>query len=127
MSDLDDLPAAFGESLGLGALRWSDRDTLSLAFESGETLGLERRIDRQQVLVYVARAIEVGVDADAVMQEALRLCHYGRGLPVAVRPGLAGRDRLVFLLKLPFADATLPALNERIELLLDLQRRAFGA
>ncbi len=125
MSDGAEIPALLGEAMGMGPLAWSEQDVLVLELESGNRLYLERELDKDALLIYLARGIEVGQDAEGIMIRALELCHYARGQSLPVHPGMASGDRLLFLVRMPLADATLPALEAAIDLLMDLQQRAF--
>lgn len=127
MSDGAEIPAWLGESMGLGRLAWSEKGVLALQFETDDRLFLERRDREQAVLIYLARPIGVGADVEAILLRALRLCHEARSLPPPVHAALGRGDRLLFLLRLPFGEATPPVLVSAIDRLTELQQRAFAA
>jgi type III secretion system chaperone SycN len=126
MSDGAEIPALVGEAMGMGPLSWSEQEGLVLEFESGDRLCLEREQRDQTLLLYLARSIPVGEDVEAILLRALELCHYGHGRVFPVHAGLVSGDRLLFLIRMPLADATLPALQSAIDLLLGLEDKAFS-
>jgi type III secretion system chaperone SycN len=122
VSGPDDFLAVLAQDLGLDALEWSDRNTLVLEIESSGTLYLERR--DAVLLLYLVREIPKEQDLDSVMQRALRLCHYRQGIPAPVYPAMRGDDLLVFLVKIPTTQATLPEFQRVLALLGDLHDKA---
>jgi len=126
VSAIEEIPIQLGQSLGLGALAWSAQGTLLLELDTGELIGLERLDRDERLLLYLARAILVGQDAGQVLLKALALCHYRQGYRFPIFAGLGAGDRLIFSVKLPVSEATLPVLEERFELLRRLLQEAFG-
>lgn len=126
MSAIEEIPSRLGESLGLGPLGWSEQGTLLLELDSGELIGLERLGQDERLLLYLARAVAVGEDLGQLLLKALEVCDYRRGYRFPIFSGLAANDRLLLSVKLAVSEATLPALEERIDLLYRLLREVFG-
>ena len=101
--------AEFGQSLGIPGLQWPQSNVLALDFDILGTLFLENCDD--DLLVYLVRPIAQSDQTAAVLKAALQHCHYRQGLPYAVQPGLRGDTGLVFLVRLPARDVTLPELE----------------
>lgn len=52
--------------------------------------------------------------------KALELCHYRKGLPMPVNPGVRDESRLVFLTRIPERDFSLPTIEKTLGLLAEL-------
>ena len=116
--------AEFGHNLGMPALNWSDTGVIVLDFASRGTLFLEDLDDA--LLIYLVKAIEVGDSRLTILQTAMQLCHYRQRLPYPVQPGLSADSQLVFLVRLPAGDVTLPELERVLETLTRLHEAARG-
>ncbi|MCB1804805.1 MAG: type III secretion chaperone SycN [Candidatus Competibacteraceae bacterium] len=108
----------FGQNLGLADLQWPQSGVLALDFDVRGTLYLEDRDD--DLLLYLARLITQPEQTLAILKTALQRCHYRQGLPYAVQPGLRGETELVFLVRLPSREVTLPELERVLDTLTTL-------
>lgn len=110
---------AYGRSMGLEGLRFDPNGTVCLDFESLGTLFLER--GEREVLAYLAREIR---DAGAEgLRRAMALCHFRHAPAFPTYPGFLGEGRLVFLVRIPEPDVTLPVLERVLDHLSGLHER----
>jgi type III secretion system chaperone SycN len=112
--------AEFGQSLGLPDLQWPASGVLALDFDARGALFLEDRGD--DLLVYLVRSITQPDRILTLLKTALQHCHYRQGLPYAVQPALRGDTDLVFAVRLPSRDVTLPELERVMDTLTTLHR-----
>ena len=122
MNTNQEVVAELGRSLGIEGLAMPEGRPLALRFDRRGSLYVE---DRDEILlVYLARDIDLGADRAAGRPEAcLRLCHYSQGLAYPVHPGLRAERTLVFLVRLPSEQVTLPEIERVLELLSDLHEK----
>jgi len=107
----------FGLGMGIDGLKMSDSGTLTLHIEGRGDLFLEENGD--ELLMYLARPrTELGLDA---LAGALELCAVQHGHPWPVHAALHGDQTLVFLIRIPESDCTLPALTSSLAHLARLQ------
>lgn len=110
---------AFGQSIGIDNLRPDANNLVSLQFEQRGNFCLEGVDDT--LLVYLIRPV-ASYQTD-IYREALRLCHYRQGHPLAVQAGLRGEEALVFLVRLSEAQCNLPNLERAMDLLTGLHQQ----
>ncbi|MCP5306248.1 MAG: CesT family type III secretion system chaperone [Chromatiaceae bacterium] len=121
MNTNQEVVAELGRSLGIEGLAMPEGRPLALRFDRRGSLYVE---DRDEILlVYLARDIDLGADRAAVLEKALGLCHYSQGLAYPVHPGLRAERTLVFLVRLPSEQVTLPEIERVLELLSDLHEK----
>lgn len=120
MTWVDEAIRDFGRGIGFADLALSGNGVVSLSFEARGTLFIERA-EGDAVLVYLSRAVPY--PPPGLFERALAACHYKEGLPFPVSAGFLGDDRLVFLVRLPEKEFSLPALERAIELLTQLHDR----
>jgi len=77
----------------------------------------------EELLVYLARDIEVGADRLALLRAALAAVHFHNALPFAVQAALH-RDALVYLTRFRAHQVTLQELEHALEVLSGLQDKA---
>lgn len=118
MSAAADILAEFGRSLGMERLHWSDAGVVALDFDARGTLYLENLED--DLLIYLVRGVDLRDGKLKLLHHALRLCHYREGLPYTVHSGLKDQTSLVFSVRLPGNEITLPSLEEVLEMLTKL-------
>lgn len=111
----------FGRSLGLTDFRWPDAGMAVFEFDARGTLYLEER--DETLLAYLIRPLDRRQSSLSVFKNALRLCHYRHQWPYVAQTGLRDESQLVFLVRLPVREVTLPALEQALELLTLLHER----
>lgn len=103
----------FGISLGLNGLALSDQGNAVLGVEQLGTLYLEQ--GEGEMLIYLTR--EVPPYDEGIPEKALQLCHHNQGHPFSVQTAMKGNETLVFMVRLPEAEFTLPNINRCLNLL----------
>ncbi len=113
---------AFGRNLGLTDFRWPEASGVAaFAFDQRGTLYVETR--DETVLLYLSRELARHQHRLEWLKNALRLCHYQHQWPYTAQAGLRGETQLVFLVRLPARQVTLPELEQALELLTRLHER----
>lgn len=117
---------AFAHGLGLTDFSWSGgRGMAVFAFDRRGTLYLEEH--PEGLLMYLSRDLDTRESVCARLTQALRLCHYRHNWPFVVQAGLRDASHLVFLVRLPLAEVTLPALEQALDLLTRLHDQTASA
>ena len=111
MSWFEQTITEFGHSLGLNGLAPNEQGVVSLTFESIGTLFIERV--EETALIYLARDLDFP-DASTYAR-ALTLCHWTQNRVYAASPALRHEKQLLFSVRLPAADFTLPAFQRVLE------------
>jgi type III secretion system chaperone SycN len=121
MRQSDALLREFGQSLGMDDLSWPESAVVALDFQRRGVLYLEE-LD-EHLLIYLVKAFDSRDGRLAILQRALRACHYREGLPFAAQAALRGEDRLVFLVRLALSGVALPDLERVLETLTQLHEK----
>lgn len=121
MSALRDTVADLCTGFGLPLHELPGGEHMALSIGASGQLHFEEQ--DEELLVYLARAIEVGADRLAVMRSALAAVHFHNALPFPVQAALHG-DALVFLTRFQFHHLTRQDLERALEVLSQLQDRA---
>lgn len=119
MNRLNGEMEAYGRSMGMEGVRFDRNGVVCLDFESRGILFLER--GEREVLAYLVREMR---DAGAEgLERAMALCHFRHALPFPTHPGFLGEGRLVFLVRIPEPDVTLPVLERVLDHLTGMHDR----
>ena len=117
---LDSAIADCGTILGFDPSDFADRNHVAVAIEGIGELHLERQ--DEALLIYLSRAIEVGIDRLSLYRSALRAVHFENGLPARVQCALY-HDNLIFLARYEPDEVDLPVLEQSFDLLIELHQR----
>lgn len=109
----------FGRNLGLADFRWPNSGVAVFEFATRGTLYLEEQDDN--LLIYLARSLDIHQRTPDLLKTALRLCHYQNQWPCAVQVGLWNESQLMFLARLSLCEVALPELERTLEMLTRLQ------
>lgn len=121
MSALNTTLTAFGRNLGLSDFEWPlALGVAAFAFENRGTLHIEARGDA--LLMYMIKQLNPHQITAQLLANALRLCHYRHQWQYTVQVALYAETQLVFLVRLPQAQATLPELEQALALLTNLHQ-----
>lgn len=105
-----------GNTMSMPQLQANSDGVVGLQFASGERLIIEHDDDDEGIQLSLLKTSE---DFDLLdhIENTLRLCHYQRGLPFVIAPGLMGDDTLTYSIYLERDDATPSNLDKAIDLL----------
>ena len=117
MEWIDQTVEDFGRSLGIDRLGFTATPVIQLAFDRTGTLVLERA--GGAVVVYLARRLPLPLSS-GLGSRALELCHPRHGHPFAYAAGFRGDDTLIFLVRIPETEFTLPTLQRAFDGLVQL-------
>jgi type III secretion system chaperone SycN len=102
---------AYGRSMGMGGLGFDRNGVVCLDFESRGTLFLER--GERELLAYLVR--EMRDAGEEGLERAMALCHFRHAPPFPTCTGFLEGGRLVFLVRIPETDVTLPVLEKVLD------------
>ena len=116
----------FGDSLGMEDLALDDNGSLELVLESGELIGIVHLAEAadKEMLVYAGAPLRF--DPLAQMERALQLGNARYGVLPAVQTAISN-NLLVLSMRLPAREFDLPALDEAVWRLIDMQHDAADA
>jgi hypothetical protein len=116
----------FGETLDIGDLQFDADEGLELALDSGEIVGVacSPESTSQEMLVYVSAPLEF--DPLPQMALALQLGNARHGAAPWPQAAIVG-NRLVLAIRLAAREFDLPALDEAVWRLVDMQHEAAAA
>lgn len=116
----------FGDSLGIENLALDETDSVELTLDSGERVGILQLGDMadQEMLVYAGAPLRF--DPLLQMERALQLANARYGVLPAVQTAISN-NLLILSIRLPAREFDLPALDEAVWRLIDMQHDAAGA
>jgi type III secretion system chaperone SycN len=103
----------FGNSMGMEGLALNRDGCLCLEFQEMGTLHME--LTGERLLISLGRDLSPH-DTD-IFERALELCHFKHGHPLPVHAGCQKENRLLFMVKVPDRDLTLPLLEQILQTL----------
>ena len=121
MSQLSDAVAELCAGFGLPATALPGGQHVALSVGALGELHFEEQ--DEELLVYLARDIEVGADRLSVLRAALAAVHFHKALPFPVQAALRG-DALIFLARFQDHQMDLQDLERALEVLGTLQDEA---
>jgi len=114
MDNIESVIEGFGRSIGIDRLCFNRHRVVRLDIEALGSLFFEL-VEGRQVLVYLAGGLER--ITPAVVETALKLCHFLQAAPFTVISGIKAPDRIVFGVRLAAGQVTLAGIDEILELL----------
>ena len=116
----------FGDSLGIENLALDENDSVELTLDSGERVGIVHLGDMadQEMLVYAGAPLRF--DPLLQMERALQLANARYGVLPAVQTAI-NNNLLILSIRLPAREFDLPALDEAVWRLIDMQHDAAEA